>query len=119
MVDELKALVGTNENILYEGKPNKKCYVFESVFNPLLPIAILWAIIDFGVIGGAMLAETPEKGFLLFIIPFMMLHLMPVWIYLGGVLFSIIRHQITNYIVTDTIIFFILNLLDYCNDHWF
>ena len=105
MNEELKSMIKPGEHIYYEGKPDKKCFIFESIFNPLLPIAILWAVIDFGIIGGAMLAETPEKGFLLFIIPFMMLHLMPVWIYLGGVLFSIKRHHNTNYIVTDGAIY--------------
>ena len=56
MLEELKAIVGSNEKILYEGKPNKKCYIFESIFNPLLPFALLWAIIDFGIIGGAFFA---------------------------------------------------------------
>ena len=46
MLEELKAIVGADERIFYEGKPNKKCYIFESVFNPLLPIALLWAFID-------------------------------------------------------------------------
>lgn len=26
MLEELKAIVGSNEKILYEGKPNKKCF---------------------------------------------------------------------------------------------
>ena len=57
MLEELKAIVGSNEKILYEGKPNKKCYIFESIFNPLLPFALLWAIIDFSILGGAFFAE--------------------------------------------------------------
>ena len=28
MENELKALVGTNEKILYEGKPDKKTFIF-------------------------------------------------------------------------------------------
>ena len=52
MVEELKSMVGPDETILYEGKPDKKCFIIESVFNPLLPIAIIWAIFDLGFIGG-------------------------------------------------------------------
>ena len=78
MIDELKNLVGTNEKIFYEGKPNKKCYIFESIFNPLLPFALLWAIIDFGILGAALFSG--ESGMPFFIIPFMLFHLMPVWI---------------------------------------
>lgn len=83
MIDELKALVGSGEKILYEGKPNKKCYIFEGIFNPLLPFALLWGAIDFGVIGISLLSEwTGGVGFFTLFI-FMLLHLMPVWIYLG------------------------------------
>lgn len=103
-MEELKAIVGTNEKILYEGKPNKKCYIFESVFNPLLPFAVLWGIIDFGIIGATIFAEG-SGNMLTFIIPFMLIHLMPVWIYLGGVLFSVRRYRNTAYIVTDRAIY--------------
>lgn len=104
MIEELKAIVGSNEKILYEGKPNKKCYVLESIFNPLLPFALIWAIIDFGIIGGVVLAENTEN-ILFFIIPFMLFHLMPVWIYLGGILFTAKRYKNTEYIVTDKAIY--------------
>lgn len=104
MIEELKAIVGSNEKILYEGKPNKKCYVFESIFNPLLPFALLWAIIDFGIIGVSFFAADSGEV-LFFIIPFMLLHLMPVWIYLGGILFTARRYKNTAYIVTDKAIY--------------
>lgn len=104
MENELKQLVNENEKILYEGKPNKKCFIFESFFNPLLPFALIWAIIDFGIIGASMFAEVPEN-ILYFLIPFMTLHLMPVWIYLGGVLFTFKKYKNTYYIVTDHAIY--------------
>ena len=104
MIEELKTIVGSNEKILYEGKPNKKCYIFESIFNPLLPFALLWAIIDFSVLGGALFTDDSGNS-LFFIIPFMLLHMMPVWIYLGGILFTTRRYKNTAYIVTDRAIY--------------
>lgn len=95
MVEELKNMVGIDETILYEGKPDKKCFIFESIFNPLLPIAIIWAVIDLGFIGFGI------GSMQLFMIPFMLFHMMPVWIYLGGVIFSFRRYKNTYYIVTD------------------
>ena len=53
MVNELKSMVGMEETILYEGKPDKKCFIFESVFNPLLPVAIIWAVLDMSFMGFA------------------------------------------------------------------
>lgn len=104
MIEELKTIVGSNEKILYEGKPNKKCYIFESIFNPLLLFALLWAIIDFSILGVSFFAEN-SGNMLFFIIPFMLLHMMPVWIYLGGILFTARRYKNTAYIVTDRAIY--------------
>ena len=95
MVEELKNMVGNDETVLYEGKPDKKCFIFESIFNPLLPVAIIWTIFDLGFIGLGM------GSFQFFLIPFMLLHMMPVWIYLFGILFSVRRYKNTYYIVTD------------------
>ena len=38
MKNELKMMIGSEETILYEGKPDKKCFLFESIFHPLLPV---------------------------------------------------------------------------------
>ena len=42
-MNDLKLLIGENEQIYFEGKPNKKCYILEGIFNPLLPFALIWA----------------------------------------------------------------------------
>lgn len=104
MIEELKTIVGSDEKILYEGKPNKKCYIFESIFNPLLIVAIFWGFIDFGILGGAFLSGNFGNT-ALFLIPFMLIHMMPVWIYLGGILFTAVRYKNTAYIVTDRAIY--------------
>lgn len=104
MVNDLKNLVGANETVFYEGKPDKKCFIAESVFNKLLPIAIVWGIIDFGFIRTAFSADNAgEMDF--FMIPFFAFHLMPVWIYLAGAVSSFIRYKNTYFIVTDRAIY--------------
>ncbi len=95
MVEELKNMVGMDETILYEGKPDRRCFIFESIFNPLLPVAIIWAVIDIGFLGLA------SGGFDSVLVPFLLFHMMPVWIYLCGVIFSFRRYKNTYYIVTD------------------
>lgn len=104
-MEDLKAVVGQNEKILFEGKPNKKCYIFESIFNPLLPFAILWGFLDFFILGTAIFNSDGDKSFLLFLIPFMLVHLMPVWIYLSGIILTMRKYKNTNYIVTDGAIY--------------
>lgn len=95
MVEELKSMVGMDETIFYEGKPDKKCFIFESIFNPLLPVAIIWAIFDMGFLGLSM------GSLQLVLIPFMLFHMMPVWIYIFGIIFSFKKYKNTYYIVTD------------------
>ncbi len=102
-MNDLKLLIGENEEIFYEGKPDKKCYILESIFNPLLPFALLWAIFDITFLSNALSSWSGSMA--LFVVIFMLIHLMPVWIYLGGALFSIIRYKNTNYIITDRAIY--------------
>ena len=99
MVEELKSMVGDEETILYEGKPDRKCFLFESIFNPLLPVAIIWAVIDVGFLGLA------SGQFNAVLTPFMLFHMMPVWIYLSGVIFSFRKYKNTYYIITDHAIY--------------
>ena len=103
-LQQLHSMVGNNENILWSGKPNFKCFILESIFNPLLPFALVWALFDgffiFTLTHGATQAKTPV-GFEIPLIAFFALHLMPVWIYLGGVLFSYLKYKHTSFLVTD------------------
>ena len=100
MDNELTLLVGKGEKILYAGKPDKKCFIFESIFNPLLPFAVLWGLFDMFFIGAAFSSDKADEA-AFFIIPFMALHMMPVWLYMGGALLSVRRYRNTAYIVTD------------------
>ena len=100
MDNELTLLIGKDEKILYAGKPDKKCFIFESIFNPLLPFAIVWGLFDMFFIGAAFSSDKADEA-AFFIIPFMALHMMPVWLYLGGALLSFRRYRNTAYIVTD------------------
>lgn len=100
MDNELTLLIGKGEKILYAGKPDKRCFIIECIFNPLFPFAALWGLFDMFFIGAAFSSDKADEA-AFFIIPFMALHLMPVWIYLGGALLSFRRYRNTAYIVTD------------------
>lgn len=100
---DLELMVGAKEQILWRGRPNKVCYVLEGIFNPLLPIAIVWFLFDSSFILGFTrgVENVSNAPGLFFIIPFILLHMMPVWIYLAGILFIFRRYKHTEYIVTD------------------
>lgn len=95
---DLKAMVGNDENILWRGRPDKKCFILESIFNSMLPFALIWGIIDLSIIGFSFGSDSNIR---LFILAFMAIHMMPVWIYFGGVIMSFRKYRNTAYIVTD------------------
>lgn len=101
MKEELLSLIGKDETTLWEGKPNKKCFIIESIFNPFLLIALVWGIIDFSIIK----AELSGGAFDALMLVFFLFHLMPVWIYLFGILFTIRRYKNLYYIVTDAAVY--------------
>ncbi len=98
---DLKLMVGKNENILWQGKPDKKCFILESIFNPMFPFALIWGLVDMTLLKGVRVAGAADNGLGLFMVGFFLLHMMPVWIYLIGVLFSFRKYRNTEYIITD------------------
>ena len=116
---ELELMVGKDEKILWQGKPNKRCFILEGIFNPLLPFALVWFLFDSlfiaAFIGGVATSGAPAVFSILPLI-FFLFHLMPVWIYLGGVIFVFRRYQHTEYIVTDKGVYISGGLFSYtCN----
>ena len=116
---ELALMVGKDEKILWKGKPNKRCFILEGIFNPMLPFALIWFLVDSlfiaSFIGGAATSGAPAVFSILPLI-FFLFHLMPVWIYLGGVIFVFRRYQHTEYIVTDKGVYISGGLFSYtCN----
>ncbi len=113
---ELELMVGSDEKILWQGKPNKLCYILEGIFNPMLPFAILWLVFDsffvFMYFNQGAKISAEDYMFLVFLL----LHLMPVWIYLAGVLFVFRKYRHTEYIVTDKGVYVSGGLFSYtCN----
>ena len=102
--NDLRSAIGSNEIIVWQGKPDKKTFFLECIFNPLLPFALIWAAIDLSVFGGSLFAFWSFKearGFFIGLILFFLLHMIPVWLYLGGIIFSFRKYRNTEYIVTN------------------
>ena len=108
MDNELKEMIGKNEKVVYEGKPDKKCFIFEGIFNPLLPIAVLWGLFDSFFLMNFLNAGNPEvkdDGMVMFLVVFFALHLLPVWLYLGGILLIMKKFKNAYYVVTDKAVY--------------
>ena len=100
---QLELLIGADENVLWSGKPNKRGFILEGIFNSMLPLALFWAFIDLSIIRGILTGgiNNASNESTLFILIFMAVHMMPVWIYLFGILTVIIKYKNTQYAVTE------------------
>jgi hypothetical protein len=89
-------VLATGEAVLWRGKPKKSAFVAAKSLT-MLPLAVIWLILDLNFIVSAFSGGE----MLLFIIPFFTLHLMPVWIWLGSTITAGRRWRNTNYYVTN------------------
>ncbi len=88
-------MISQDENILWHGKPNKQCYILEAIFNPFFFFALFWAYIDMHMI--RVIVELWQYEMLLFFL----IHMTPVWIYLGSVIYAALKYKNTEFIVTN------------------
>ena len=115
---EFYSMIDKSEKILWLGKPDFKCFLFESIFNPLLPFAILWAAFDFGFIGAILTGKHPTQGpEIPLLIIFFLFHLMPVWLYIGGVITTILKHKRAEFVVTDRGVYTSGGFITYTFEH--
>ncbi len=90
-------VLANGETVLWHGKPQKKGFIATKSLA-MAPIAIVWLIFDLGFIGLS-IGEAGVFGIGLFF--FMLLHMMPVWIWLGNIITASKRWRNTAYYVTD------------------
>ena len=84
------------ESILWRGKPKRGAFIATKSLS-MLPIAVIWLILDLNFLGKAF-SGGQMLGFL---IPFFALHLMPVWMWLANVITAGRRWKNTSYYVTN------------------
>lgn len=99
--DILRGAIG-NDRILWYGRPKKVCLILESIFCPLMIFAIIWLLFDSVAISSIFSSPDGVGGSLFWtMIIFFLIHLAPVWIYLGGVISSFRKSKNTEYAITD------------------
>ena len=97
--EELREILMDGETVLYDGKPQKTCYVFQS-FSKLIPIALIFLCVDGFFIYTFLLAGIP-KGMLPFIIGFFALHLLPVWKCIAKIITAKLEYKNIIYAITN------------------
>ena len=101
MLDDLKDVLYEGETVLWQGKPDKFCYMWRSV-GKLLPVAIIWLAFDGFFISTVFAtgAEMPQ-GMIWFMVGFFALHLLPVWKAVGTFVKKSLEHKNVVYAITD------------------
>ena len=95
----IKDIMDAGERIIWEGKPDKFTYILGS--PAMYVFAALWGAFDFAFIGGIFGMGQPGGGFAFFLVPFFLLHLMPVWIAVGGPVYRAFNWRFVNYVLTE------------------
>ena len=99
--NRIEDLLDEGEAVLWREKPNKKAYIWSKILG-MLPIALIWLLFDGLFIGVAFTDEEFVKsGMIVFLLVFMAIHLMPVWIWIGGIIKGIKEHKNIEYAFTD------------------
>ena len=96
---KVEDLLDRDEKILWKGTPKRASYIMQNS-SGLMPFALLWLLIDGGIIATIFATGgLAEMGFI--IIPFFALHLMPVWIWIGSIIKSVNKSKQIKYYITN------------------
>lgn len=99
----IEDILNDGEKVLWRAKPNSRSYILSAVVK-MLPLALLWMAADsffIVIIATQMKAGTLPLAMLAFIIPFFLLHLTPVWIWLRNIIRSVAEIKNIEYAITD------------------
>lgn len=97
----LNQILYDNEKVLWKGCPKKSSYALSKSLK-LMPMAILWAFMDFGIILFIIIAYSNILPALIAIfIPVFIVHLTPFWMWLSKLLKSSSEMKNTYYLITN------------------
>lgn len=101
--EQIAKMFAINETCVWYGKPQKKCHVLGAVIK-MLPFVLLWLAFDsifiVGMIFGGVADEAPSFIWAI-IVPFFAFHLMPVWIWIAGIVKAVAGYKNITYCVTN------------------
>ncbi len=99
---QIKNMLSETEKVVWFGKPQKKCHILGAVLK-MLPIAIIWILVDAFMIGAivkvGVFEEAPITKYIL--IPFFLIHLAPVWLWIAGIIKAYAGYKNITYCVTN------------------
>ena len=96
-------VVNADEKVLWRGTPNAMSYVLANMLK-MTPIALIWLTFDgtfIYFIATGMAAGSIPLSLLWFIVPFFLLHLTPVWLWVGKTIKAAREVRNIEYAITD------------------
>lgn len=99
-INSIEKMMNEDETILWRGRPFKKSFILSSILK-FLPIVIIWVGIDVSLIVCMILFMELEWWLLLIIGFFLLIHLMPLWLYIANIITCFRRLKIEEYAFTD------------------
>lgn len=99
-IKTLEEQLEPDEKVLWKGCPKKTSYAINKSIQ-MMPIAIIWGLIDFGLLFGIIIPQGVFAEAWFFLIPFFALHLMPVWIWLAQLIKASKELRGTKYVITN------------------
>lgn len=102
-IDSVEQFVaGTDEQVLYKVKPDKKAHIWESIAKNFFMI-LIWFAIDVGVLVGVFgFVDNIELWMKLLVVAFVLAHMTPVWLWLGQVIRAAKQAEFAEYALTET-----------------
>lgn len=99
MFDDLQDIIFEGENMLWQGKPDKFCFLWRTL-GKMVPVAIIWLLFD-GFFIFTIISSGAAKEMLWFMIIFFAIHLLPVWKVIGAFIKGQLEHKNVLYAITD------------------
>lgn len=100
---QIEEIIGKDEQILWRGKPNRKAYIFSSIFS-MFPFALIWLLFDSVFIVAMFVSDAFSQmpsGAIIGIIIFFAFHLTPVWIWIGNIITASRGYKNLEYVFTN------------------
>ncbi|MDE5991215.1 MAG: PH domain-containing protein [Clostridia bacterium] len=103
--DPIRDNIQDDEEILWQGKPQKFAFVMEKIFQ-MLPVALLFGAFDGFMLSGIIIGyEKSGKEIPIFLVIFLVVffsfHLLPLWIWLSRVITAGKKYKNSEYCITD------------------
>ena len=101
--NKIEDLIQKDEQIIFRTKPKKSAFVVSKIFQ-MLPIVLIWLLFDgffiYMMVSQNIFEHIPVI-FVVVIIVFFIIHLMPVWVWISNIVTAWAQHKNIEYVFTN------------------